>query len=66
MLPDTVVGRIPIPARVSPRRWRPWWSPAARRFGVFRESVEPETALVSVMESGFAGVNAALAGTPFV
>jgi AcrR family transcriptional regulator len=33
---------------------------------VFRENREPETAFTRVMERGFAGVNAALAGTPFV
>lgn len=33
---------------------------------VFREKKEPEAALVSLMERGFAGVNAALAGTPYV
>ncbi|MGC2783148.1 MAG: hypothetical protein WA397_04775 [Roseiarcus sp.] len=33
---------------------------------VFREKREPEAALVSLMERGFAGVNAALAGTPYV
>ncbi|AYG64822.1 MULTISPECIES: TetR/AcrR family transcriptional regulator [unclassified Rhizobium] len=33
---------------------------------VFRENGKPETALSSVMERGFAGVEAALAGTPYI
>ncbi|KAA1185514.1 TetR family transcriptional regulator [Rhizobium tropici] len=32
----------------------------------FRENRKPETALSSVMERGFAGVDAALAGTPYI
>ena len=34
--------------------------------GAFRHHREPEAAFVSVMERGFAGVDAALAGTPYV
>jgi len=33
---------------------------------VFREGREPEAAFTSVLERGFAGVDAALAGTPYV
>ncbi|NLS18516.1 TetR family transcriptional regulator [Rhizobium sp. P40RR-XXII] len=33
---------------------------------IFRGNGKPETALVSIMERGFAGVSAALAGTPYI
>jgi AcrR family transcriptional regulator len=38
----------------------------AEALRAFRENREAEAALISVMERGFAGVNAALEGTPFV